>query len=155
MSFPFYAKLAQESKINYPSGSGAQDSKKCYSLISEKWKVYSGILDKLPAIHIEMLYILILHHYCQTNDNGKKKTPISGVKGKKNIPYSGKILNRAKRDTSGGKHKTEEGKLPDQKAILGKGALYHTRDLPSSLQKILLTYLDQTIILKSHKSTDK
>ncbi len=71
-------------------------------------------ITKLPQRNLDDVYILILHHYMKTQ-KGDKDSLSSG----KEFPYSAKLLSKN-----------------------GKGLIFKPSNLPESLQKIIVKYLD-------------
>ena len=76
-------------------------------------KNYCATINKLPIIHRENIFLIIIH-YAQITNNKSGIHEGSYVKG---IPYSGKV------------------------GAKGKGVSYDVSNLPVKLQKLITTYL--------------
>lgn len=82
--------------------------------IPDVWKYIINI----PLEHLDILYALIWHHFTSEQTKQKSSNMSSHIIGKKIvIPYKGKLF-----DT-------------------GKGIIFHVKDIPLDLQKILSCYI--------------
>lgn len=118
----------------------------------EKWKIYAPIIQDLPEEHLEIIYILIYHHYLKNLSRKNIKKSLPPYEGK--VMFNKKVKNNPTEDCDQANNpepnQTINPSLPhrdgtDQtrrKSSLGRGVLYKVSELPITLQKILLTYLD-------------
>ena len=96
--------------------------KKLSEKLSEPYPDICTYMPNLPSENVDIIYALIYHHALQDPSlNSKLHHPPTNVK-KVVIPYKGKLF-----DT-------------------GKGIIYHIKDLPTDLYKIIVCYIQQLVM---------